>query len=409
MKEVTQALMPLPESGEAERLSLKVLAHPGAYDRLYGDAAGPKAHLRDYWRKVRAHLWLVASIALLGTVLMTVYMARQPDIYQAKARVQVDLENSGPGPSGPSGGGFIVVSNPANDPSYFNTQLQILKGEALQRRVVKTLDLEHNRGFLDAPADESRTTWQSLKIMFGFGERKRAARPPGGREANVPVTDSVAPATSREDLAEAERLAPLVGRIRRGLVIEPVRETSLPVKDTRLIEIRFSHTNPQVAAKIVNTVAETFTLSNLERKVDSNTTTGNFLQKRVAELQAQIRNGEERLINYARENQILSLDASQNTVVERLTGLNRQLLEAENERKLAEAAYRAALAPGAAVALAEADARQIADAEAKLNELRQRREELLVDNTEEWYEVKSVTQQIGALEKQVQEIGRAHV
>ena len=79
---------------------------------------------------------------------------------------------------------------------------------------------------------------------------------------------------------------------------------------------------------------------------------------------------EERLINYAKNNQILTLDANQNTVVERLVGLNRQLLEAENDRKQAEAAYRAALAPGAANALTSSE---VKTAEDKLSELRQRR------------------------------------
>ena len=39
-----------------------------------------------------------------------------------------------------------------------------------------------------------------------------------------------------------------------------------------------------------------------------------------------------------KNHQILSLDAEQNTVVERLAGLNKQLLEAENDRKTAESA-----------------------------------------------------------------------
>ena len=122
------------------------------------------------------------------------------------------------------------------------------------------------------------------------------------------------------------------------------------------------------------------------------------MQKRIAELQAKILSGEERLINYAKNNQILSLDANQNTVVERLVGLNRQLLEAENERNLAEAAYRAALAPGAAAALAENAAQQTAITEAKLNDLRRQREQLLVETTEEWPEVKDLNRQIEVLE-----------
>src|SRR4030095_9656229 len=144
------------------------------------------------------------------------------------------------------------------------------------------------------------------------------------------------------------------------------------VKDTRLIEIHFTHPDPQVAAKVVNTIAEVFVLTNLEKKTETNYTTGDFLQRRIAELQADIRTNEEKLINYAKSNQILSLDASQNTVVDRLSGLNRQLLEAENDRKLAEAAYRASLIPGALAA--QADANESAkDIETKLVELKQKR------------------------------------
>ena len=127
-------------------------------------------------------------------------------------------------------------------------------------------------------------------------------------------------------------------------------QSQLTVKqlnDTRIIEIRFKHQDPEIAEKINNMVAETFVLSNLERKTETSNTAGDFLQKRIAELQSEIRHGEEQLINYAKSHQILSLDASQNTVVDRLAGLNKQLLEAENERKAAEANYKATLAPGA--------------------------------------------------------------
>ena len=107
-----------------------------------------------------------------------------------------------------------------------------------------------------------------------------------------------------------------------------------------------------------------------------------------------------RLINYAKSNQIISLTPGQNTVVERLATLNAQLLEAENQRKTAQAAYNAAQAPGAAAA-------SIADStksnEAQLTTLKQKRAELLVENTEEWPEVKAIDQQIAVLEKSIQD------
>ena len=116
--------------------------------------------------------------------------------------------------------------------------------------------------------------------------------------------------------------------ILNGLKVEPVKESRGYYKETRLIDIKYSHTDPQVASKVVNAIAETYVFSNLEKKTETNSTTGGFLQKRIAELQQQIRTAEERLVNYTKNNQIISLDPNQNTVVERLAGLNRQLLEA---------------------------------------------------------------------------------
>ena len=115
-----------------------------------------------------------------------------------------------------------------------------------------------------------------------------------------------------------------------------LKETRLTVRETRLIDVSYRHTDPRLAAKIVNTISQTFVVQNLEKKTETSDTTGSYLEKRIAELQSTNRSKEEQLINYGKSHQILSLDADQNVVVERLAGLNKQLLVAENERKLAE-------------------------------------------------------------------------
>ena len=370
---------------------------PQSYNYGVDPNAENEVHLLDYWRAIRKRLWLVLGIVALITMLAIVYVARKPDFYEAQARVQVDLEDTG-----------ALVSNarplygPTDDPIYFNTQLQILVSPGLLRRVVRTLDLEHNPDFFKGNPAQRQSTWQRLRRMVGLGGQPQddGSKPPD----QLPLTNSVAQATAREDLNEAKRLAPYVGMILNGLKVEPVKESRGYYKETRLIDIKYSHTDPQVASKVVNAIAETYVFSNLEKKTETNSTTGGFLQKRIAELQQQIRTGEERLVNYARNNQIISLDPNQNTVVERLAGLNRQLLEAESERKSAEAAYNAAKAPGAATALADADAKQANEIDSKLVDLRQKRALLLVDATEEAPEVKEVDQQIGSLDKQLKDL-----
>src|SRR4029078_7736691 len=123
---------------------------------------------------------------------------------------------------------------------------------------------------------------------------------------------------------------------------------------------------------------------NLEQKTKFTATTGDFLQQRIAELQSQIRADEERLINYAKGHEILSLDAAQNTVVDRLSGLNKSLLEAENDLKTAEAAYRVRHEQGASAVLSAGSTKEL---EGQLSSLKQKRAQLLVDNTDEWPEV----------------------
>lgn len=392
----------LPESQELDRPAVNSNLPSPHYGGYYGSGEeAEENHVREYLRAVRKHMWLITGITLVATFAAAVYVAQKPDIYSAETRVQVDLENNPASGAGGKNSTAVVINSQTTDPTYFNTQLQNLSSQGLLRRVVKTLDLEHNQAFLHPNSGPKRTVWQNLLHMVGLD--KNTARENSGDVNQLPLTGTVAPATARENLVEAKRLDPYVSLLQMGLKIEPVKETrtSSYNKDTRLIDIKFTHADPQVAAKIVNAIADTFVLSNLEKKTETNASAGDFLQKRVAELQADIRTDEEKLVNYAKDHQILSLDGSQNTVVERLAGLNQQLLQAENERKDAEAALHAAQAPNAAGALAEKDAKSLEDTQAKLTELKQRRADLLVNNTEEWPEVKQINQQIATLEKQV--------
>lgn len=407
MKEINGQPFALPEPTDLDRPQVAPPPAPALnpYSGYagYADMEGAdENHFREYLRAVRKHMWLIVGITLLATAAAAVYVAQKPDIYTAQTRVQVDLESNPM--SGATKSGTVVINSPTTDPAYFNTQLQNLTSAALLRRVVKTLDLEHNQAFLRPSAGQNRTVWQNLMRMAGI-QRVTPAEQKGKDSYELPLTGTVAPATAREDLVEAKKLDPFVRLLQAGLKVEPVRETrtSSYNRDTRLIDIKYTHGDPQVAAKVVNAIADTFVLSNLEKKTETNATAGDFLQKRVAELQSSIRSNEERLVNYAKTHQILSLDGSQNIVVERLAGLNQQLLQAENERKDAEAAYRAAQSPGAASALAEKDNKSKEDVESKLAALKERRAQLLVSNTEEWPEVKEINQQIASLEKQLGE------
>ena len=228
--EEQNALIKIKDIHDPNRLPTNGNGNHNGYQR-YWDAEGTEEnHFKEYLRSVRKHLWLVIGITLVITSLVAIYEIRQPDIFAAHARVQVDLENN---PAmGAAKNGTVVINSPTSDPTYFNTQLQNLSSQGLLRRVVKTLDLEHNQTFLK-PSATQRSTWQSMLHVVGMDDKEQ--RNPVDHQLRL---TKLAPATPSEDLAEAERLEPYVNRLQINLKIEPVKETrsGSSTRDTRLID-----------------------------------------------------------------------------------------------------------------------------------------------------------------------------
>ncbi|MEO6392922.1 MAG: polysaccharide biosynthesis tyrosine autokinase [Pyrinomonadaceae bacterium] len=379
-----QRQMDRPLDAVPPPITLRYDAEPESEDGLYW-------RVHEYWAAARKHIWLIVGITLLITTLAAIYSARQPDVFEATAKVQVNTENTNPA-LGAFKSNNLVLSSSYTDPVYFNTQLQILTSAGLLARVVKTLDLEHNQDYLRPQAAQNRSTWESLKRMAGFGAKAKDEKPLVTDK--VPLSTDLAPATSRDDLAEVNRLYPYVGGLQGGLSVKQQ-------PDTRIINISFRHSDPQVAAKIANAVSQTFVTQNIERKTETGETAGDFLQNRIARLQSEIQQGEEQLNNYARNHDIISLKPEQNTVVERLSGLSRELLDAEKERIDAETAYRAGGTASAAEAQVDANAKGLDEAEAELSALKQKRAQLLIEYTPKYPEVQAVDAQIAAKQKYI--------
>ncbi len=345
----------------------------------------------DYWRMVRHRLWLVLTITFLSTAVALIYVARQPDVYEAEARIQVDLENN-PAVGG-SKTGSVVIHNPGEDPSYFNTQLLLLRSPAFLRRVAKTLNVDRGPDAFVWNSAKPEKGWDILSLtrLSGNGSEveKAAAKPLRA--------SSIAAASADGEMADAARLEPYVAAIRTGLDVK-LTETS------RLINISFSHSNPNSAARAANVVADTFVQANWEKRASSTSTASEFLQKRIAELQFKIGENEKRLIEYARDHKIFPLDSGRDIESDRLAALDRGLLDAENARKAAESEYQAALAPGAAAAIVDgSNNAQLSTIESKLADLRHRRAVMLIETGENWPEVTEINQQIVDLENHLKQ------
>ncbi len=361
--------------------------------------------LVTYWRIIRKRFWLVIGIAVLLTTAAAIYMARKPDVFQAAARVQVDSEQVNQD----------LVTNdrrlPVNnqDAAYFNTQLQLLTSESLLRRVVKDFSLDTNPEFLKAKKESSVSPLRAILKAAGLAGGTTKKSDDGVDEIAVSPSSSVA---TSEEIAEAVRLAPFVDIIKKNLGVEPIRESRGTTKETRLIEITFRNTDPDLAALIVNGVSEVFAKVNQEKRTGTNKETNEFLEKRIADLQTDIKNSENKLVQQTKGEGILKTGENDTIVLNRLSGLNKQLLDAENERKNAQAEYDSVNnSKDRLQSLADAEIlRYTTDRDAaiqalinktqeKITDLNARKVQLLEEYLENAPEVKEVDKQIALVEK----------
>lgn len=348
MKESREIIRTPIHDTEIERTFEGPTGGGGRYP-VYSNAQTFDGHqFLDYWRAIRKRLWLVVGIAVLITTLTAIYVARQPNVFRSQAVVQVDLEQINPD---------LVTSDrqrslPNSDPAYINTQLQLLWSNSLLRRVIKDHNLDANKDMQLARAQMSSSTFRSALRSLGLATDESSKK-----DAALSEMPGEVSLVSSEEIAEAVRLAPYVTLIKQNLQIDPRRETRMTVKDTRLIDISYTHTNAELSAFIVNAIAETFTIVNQEKRSGTSRQTNDFLQERISTLQADIRRDEDELVALTQEAGILKTgDGEQTIVIDRLSGLNKQMLEAENQRKNAEANYFAVSnSPEKIRALAEAD------------------------------------------------------
>src|SRR6476469_507585 len=162
---------PIGEVTDLEKVFEPQVVPPVGRYASYREYGSEGSQFRYYWQAIRKRLWLVIGIAVLVTTWAAIYMARKPNIYQAHAVIQVDLEQTNPD---------LVTSESKrpifnSDPSYFNTQLQLLGSESLLRRVIKEHNLDTNKEFQAAGSDSSTSALRSMLKAIGLASDDKKA------------------------------------------------------------------------------------------------------------------------------------------------------------------------------------------------------------------------------------------
>lgn len=371
-------LLPLP-SGNLDR-PLGDLTQSKKY---YGASNADTTHLRDYLAVVLKRKWLILSLVVVVTSLVTVQMYRQPPIYEAETMIQIEQKK-----------GVVktkeLILNTGNDPTYWNTQLKLLENPQLARQVILALDLQNNPTFLEGQTNSGFLA--GIRRLF-FGDKPAQSNAGSSKVAVLDGADIKSEELTQEQL---ERLEPYEDILRANLTVEPVDKTSL-------VTIRYRHSNPEIAQKVADTLAQVFIINDLRRTNQSEMIASENLANQIAELQLKIQQDTDRLISYKKSVNIpISATPGVDITAVRVNTYSAQLLAAEDERKKAKAAYDAALSSSDPWSIPEVQMDTfVQKLREKIGDLKERRTVLLQTYTQDWPGVKTIEEQIKQVESEL--------
>ena len=124
------------------------------------------------------------------------------------------------------------------------------------------------------------------------------------------------------------------------LLAETVRIT--PSRSGYVIDVSAEREDPREAAQIVNAVVDAYLAENRRRRLGVSEDGIQELRVKADEMRGKMDAAETELHQFMVSNRMVSFEDAQNIVVERLKGLNQNLMEAEPKRVQAEATFRAA-------------------------------------------------------------------
>ena len=259
-------------------------------------------HLQDIWSVLyRRRGWALATFAAVAAATVAYVWSVTP-IYEAHSQLLIGDK--------PNIVTFQGTDNTSNDQQGdLETQYRLLRSRSLARRVIDELKLWD--------ANDMNPNGQFAVLdSFAFWSGTRAKSAPAASDSKETHSESV-----------------VIDRMLANLNVVPIR-------DTRIIEIRYESSDPELAARVVNTLTSTYITLNLEVRSHASKEAAEWLNQQLAEQRRKVEISELALQKYRERENSLSLEAGQNIVVQRLNALNSSVTQAKTDLITVEALYR---------------------------------------------------------------------
>jgi succinoglycan biosynthesis transport protein ExoP len=313
-----------------------------------------------FWRVIRQHRWTVLAIFATLFVVVLIATLHQKPTYRANALLAIDNES----PSLVSPQELFHLDQVTD--TYLETQYKILSSDDLAEHVIDQLGLNQVGEFRPPPP---RWPWKSIKsISPRFSTPARTPAP-----GDAVIREAV------------------LARFQEQLDVKPFRRSSA-------VEISFDSQDPNLAARVVNALADAYIQRNMESRWDAAQKASEWISQKLLDLKVKLEKSEDDLQAYASANGLLFLETSQGNTEsiedQSLREIQEELTKAQAARYETESLYRLLQAGNFGSLPGVFDNKLMQDLSARLADLQSQHAELEATFTADYPKMKQAQSQI---------------
>jgi len=273
-------------------------------------------HLMDYVRVIYKRRWVAIPVFVAVLAMGAINSYRTTPLYRATTQILIEKDS-------PKVGDLSTIFK-QNDGWYnddfYQTQYRILQSRSLGRKTAEAMHLEKHPALARGPEDV-RAPWT---IRGAIGGAVGFVKSLGGSAPPEPAAKNAA-----KDPDPYGRYADIV----LGAL------DVVPVRNSRLVDISMTSTNPQLASDLANAHARAYIEQNLEFRFSASKDATDWLGAQLAEQRKKVEASESELQRYREQHDAVAVEDRQNIVVQRLSDLNSVATKAKTTRIEKEALY----------------------------------------------------------------------
>jgi capsular exopolysaccharide synthesis family protein len=288
-----------------------------------------EVHLLDYVRVLRKRKWIVLTCFFLVVLITAVATLTKTPVYRSTTKLVIEKKN----PNVVSVEEVFAMDASSTD--YYQTQYEILQSRSIAKGVINRLNLGENVYFNPPPSDDplsraKRYVFESLKNVQQSLVSYVAPRESYGQTGDF--KGRIDPQSIRQQ-QESE----YIDRFLERLSIEPVR-------NTRMVKIHYESISPDLATRVVDTVARVYMDQNLETKMKTIKHAVHWLKERLEEERIKVEKAQRKFLEYREANGIITDISPETETVraQKLANLKNKIVEAETDRIEAQSKYQQA-------------------------------------------------------------------